>query len=341
MARAIFACFTILLFCAPMPAVSQDYRSLTDLSDIGAEAQRLKTAVTKIFKLGIETHLTPAEKRELGNIEFKFPMPKSDDYFLNFYAYEHEGRSVVVMPVLSLKVLEDLTTAFAWLHVNGFSYGTEDLFLAMLRHRQISDFPGKRYPALLDALGVPKKAYELPKVDTLSLSLRNEAYAFVLTHELGHIRFHHKGYDRITKAQARADEIQSDRFALDVLSRTGTPPMGAVLFFQAQAYNTLHRGEFSSDADWMDFMKKEMTHPLSTDRLQEMVTDIRGRFLQKRAAERDVWLSIANRLQFIIEILKDQALYRCVANVAKNEPLDILKPRRDIARTSLAKYCPN
>jgi hypothetical protein len=62
------------------------------------------------------------------------------------------------------------------------------------------------------------------------------------------VLFRHKGQAKITKAETRADEFQSDRFAFEVVARSATPPMGAVFYFQAQVYRFRHRGEFPSYA---------------------------------------------------------------------------------------------
>src|SRR4029453_7373226 len=50
------------------------------------------------------------------------------------YANDAGSKSIVVMPILSLKVVEDMATAYAWLYQNGMSLGTIDLYFAMLRH---------------------------------------------------------------------------------------------------------------------------------------------------------------------------------------------------------------
>jgi len=197
-------------------------------------AKRLETAVRKIYRIVIEPVLKENEKRGLGDLDIRFPLPNAEDDILNFFAFRERERAVVVMPVLSLKALEDLTTAYAWVHTNGMKPETIDLYYAMLRHRAPENFPGGAYPDVLTALKIPKNAYEQPGVDTLSLRLRNTAFAFILAHELAHVIFRHKGYGRISRAQARRDETQADKFALSVLARQGVDPFGAVLYFQAQ-----------------------------------------------------------------------------------------------------------
>ena len=81
------------------------------------------------------------------------------------------------MPVLSLKQLEDLAFAYAWLQVAGKSHSAIDLYYAMLRHKPKSKFPGGRYPDILTALGAPNNVMQIPQVRNLAISIRNEAYA--------------------------------------------------------------------------------------------------------------------------------------------------------------------
>ena len=263
-------------------AAAKDLSTVYPRSVLEKDRKRLETAVRKLFRIGLEPSLNAKEKKALSHVQFHFPYPRPKDYPLNFYAFAKDGRAVVVMPVLSLKMLEDLTTAYAWLHENGYSLSTIDLYFAMLRHRAKADFPGRKYLPPLQALGIPANALDDPKVDANSLSFRNEAFAFILLHELGHVLFKHKGYDEITKAQARADEVQSDRFALDVLGRTGTPPLGAVFFFQAQFYSLPHRGLFKSEAAWEKYMNKAATHPLTGDRLSELARYVDGTLAESR-----------------------------------------------------------
>jgi len=319
-------------------AVARDLTGAYPSADLKKDGERLGQRVRQLFDV-IKPSLTDAEREKLKDVVLYFPEPRKGDYFLNFYAVSQDGRAVVVLPMLSLKVLEDLATAYAWLYANGYSLSTVDLYFAMLQHRDKDNFPGGEYPLLLEALGIPDAAWEDPRVDRLSLSFRNEALAFILLHELGHILFAHKGYDEVTRAQARRDETQSDRFALDVLARTGTPPLGAVMFFQAQFYSLPTRGEFDTPADWQDYLHKRATHPLTEDRLRDLSRYISGRLAESRPREFAIWRFIGLGLDQIIAVLRDAELQECIIRVAKEAPLDILRPRRRTAAGYMARYC--
>lgn len=296
--------------------------------EISADAQRLETAVRKIYRIGIEPALTARERRSLGRVVIEFPRPSRRSQLLNFYAYRKPRTGHIAMPLLSLKQLEDLTTAYAWLQVNGYSLATIDLYFAMVGHKLVIDWPGQRFLDILTALGVPKDAYKQPGVDSLSLSLRNEAFAFILAHELGHLLYRHRSYAEITTAQARADELQSDQFALDILLRTNTPPMGATLFFQAQVHAMPHRGQFKSEARWEQFLRKASTHPLSTDRIRLMARTFAEGFSRKRPAEAATWRFIGAGVARMANTLEDVDIQRCIVRTATHASLVDLKPTR-------------
>jgi hypothetical protein len=331
-----------LILAGPAAVGATDLASMYPKATLQNEADRLSQAVRKIWSIGLEPHLTPEERASIGEIDFRFPMPKPGDDLLNFYAYrDNSGKAVVVMPVLSLKALEDLATAYAYVQVSGLRHSTVDLYYAMLQHRPTERFPGGRPPDVLAALGIPADAVSDPRVDRLSLSLRNEAYAFMVGHEVAHVLFRHRGYSLITKAQARADEVQSDRFALELMARTATPPMGAVLYFQAQVYRFDHRGEFASDAAWEDYLMTVATHPMSVDRIRAMADHIAGPLAARRGSERAVWVGIGRQLARVADILRDGELQRCIAKVARDAPLTVLKAGpRDPDATLLATCRP-
>jgi hypothetical protein len=323
---------------AAAPA-SADVSGLHTPADIEKSAPRLSGFVKKLYDIGVKPYLTVDERSKLGEFELRFPLPSPKDPPLDFYADEDNGKPIVVLPILSLRMVEDMATAYAWLHHNGMSYGSIDLYFSMLRHKPKADFPGGKYPPLLATLAIPTNALDDKKVDELSLAFRNQTVAFLLVHELGHILYRHKGIDEITKARARADEVASDRFALDVLARTQTAPLGAVLFFQAQVYRLPHRGEFPTRKAWEEHLLKTETHPLTVDRIGAMADYIDGPLSRGRVKEVALWRFIALKLREVVRIMEDEPLQRCTARVAATADLSILKPRRDIPREEFMRLC--
>jgi len=329
----------LIIACSAITPCSADVSGMYPRAEIEKAAPRLGAAVTKLYDLGVKPYLTPDERSRLSDFEFRFPLPSPSDEVLNFYADDASGKPVVVMPILSLKVVEDMATAYAWLYQNAMSLGTIDLYFSMLRHKPKGDLSGGTFPPLLATLGIPANALEDQRIDKLSLGFRNQAFAFVVVHELGHILYKHKGYDAITKAQARADEVESDRFALDVLARTRTAPLGAILFFQAQVYSHPHRGEFPDRKTWQQYLLTTSTHPLTVDRIAAMADYIEGSLARGRVKETAVWQSIGVKLRAIIRNMEDEPLQRCTARVAAVADLSILKPRSDIPRQEFERIC--
>jgi len=335
----LIACILALLL-ACVPARAADLADMYPREALTIDASRLENAVRKIYSIGIAATLTAEETAKLSAVTFQFPMPQPGDDPLNFYATtDTQGRPVVVMPILSLKSLEDMATAYAWVHKRGLSASTIDLYFAMLRHRSPDRFPGGRYPDILTALAIPKNANDDKSVDRLSLSLRNEAFAFILVHELGHVLFRHKGYDQITRQRARDDEVQSDRFALDVLARSATPPLGAVLYFQAQIYRFRHRGEFATPLAFDDYLMSVATHPMTVDRIDAMARHISGPLADQRGRERLTWVGIGQQLAQVAELLRDGDLARCLAKVAAEAPWNVLMPHRSDQRGVIEQAC--
>jgi hypothetical protein len=284
--------------------------------------------------------LTPEERQALAGTRLEFPLAGAEGSPLEFYTAGTVGRVTVFMPVFSLLFLEDLATAFAWLHHNGYTFETVEEYVTMLGYKKASDFPGGLYPPPLRALRVPSDAMTQERVKTMGLSLRNEAYAFILLHELGHVRYRHPGYRGITTEQARRNETQADQFALTVLERADTIPMGMVLWFMAQVNLMPSRGrlraegKIKSDADWEAYLKREVTHPLTVQRLSAIALHLDG--WAKRAGrgnKGDTLEFIASRLARMAEDYDDADLQGCMAAVAHRADPATLAPRRPGAAT--------
>ena len=308
-------------------------------AELRRDTPRLETAVTKIYRLGIRPALTSSERAALAGVRFAFPMPQEGDETLNFYAGRIDGQPTVVFPILSLKMVEDLVTAFAWLYEEKRGFGPIDLYFAMLNRKPFDGWGKGGRPDILRALGVPKNVLKNKRIDRLSLSLRNEAYAFIITHELGHLLFRHQGIDHITPLQARADEIESDAFALDILARTGTAPLGMVVYFQAQIFALPHRGEFKSRDAWRNYLRTASTHPLSVERITAMGRMVSGPLARRRSKERRLWRDIGARLLGLVKVLDDVEIHNCMVRVAEQAPPSQLRAPDRAERGAIRKFC--
>src|SRR5207247_5375484 len=126
------------------------------------------------------------------------------------YCYNYKTR-VVTMCAVSLLCCEALCTAYAWLYAKGYRLETLEEYLTMLKYKDPQAFGG-RYPPPLKALGILDDALTDPKVQDLALRFRNTGWAFILGHELGHVRFQHKFYNEVPVPVSQANEAQADQF---------------------------------------------------------------------------------------------------------------------------------
>ncbi|MDY6881559.1 MAG: phage exclusion protein Lit family protein [Thermodesulfobacteriota bacterium] len=341
--------FCLIWFAvAPATVGAEGFSGLYDTSKLASEKPRFESRINEMLTKAIRPSLTRDEKRALSGLRLEFPLVGMNHNPMDYYSGKRGGQGFVAMPILSLMFLEDLSTAYAWLHLRKYSLETIDEYVAMLRYKRASDFPGGRYPAPLKALQIPNNALADKKVDGLSLRFRNSAFAFILLHELGHIYFGHRGYRGITTAQARINEKKADRFALDILHRLSTIPMGAILFFQAQAYFMPSKGQLKAegkvktDREWEHYLRAKITHPLTADRLSAMAAHLDRSAVKAGAGpDRQTLQYIATRIENIAGILADPDLQACMAVVAHRTDLSTLAPRlpRGNSTGLLERWC--
>lgn len=242
--------------------------------------------------------LLSEEKRRLGGspLRLDFPLqPEGAQQFLAFYVPPSEDR--IVLPVQSLKFLDDLSTAYSWLQLHGYGLETVSEYTAILRY---GEAPPGGFPPPLPALGIPPDALEEPEVDELALGHFVTARTFILLHELGHLlgRSHPR-----TPEETLRGEIRADRFAVEVMRRIGLPPLGMLVFFLA-------------DAHWADFpASPEDTHPLSGARVRALARAVEEPGLRAGLLELGTWLD-------------DPEIRAGFVATGKAGDLSALKPRR-------------
>ncbi len=296
--------------------------------ELDADSKRYKQKFEFLLEKGLWDFMTPNEQRALQGLLVKHPLRSKG--VLTIEAVVFEGRPMVRAPVSSLKFIEDLSVAYAWRYQNGYSLEPTDEYLTMLKNRPVSEFPGGRPPDPMTALGVPPKIWERdPQVDDLSLRFRNTAWAFILAHELGHLRFGHTA-TKDSPAEEQRQEEEADAFAADLLSRSDTIPMGMILWFQATAGYLKNRSDFPSDAAYFDWVVSSATHPVNGSRMRNLAAIMR----RQAAAERDtnraeVLQFIAVRLAEIGEIVEDPEMQQWLRRCAKSRRVEDLKRLED------------
>src|SRR2546422_4541046 len=256
-----------LLAAGPARAAAQTVANMYDSAVVAREQPRLASRINEVWIKAFKPNLTPDEQRALSGVPFQTAVDGDP-----VIGYETRGR-VIRLPAISLLFFEDLCVAYAWLQRRGYRLETIEEYVTMLKYRDAAAFGG-RYPPPLKALGIPGDALTDPGVNDLSLRLRNTGYAFILGHELGHVRFQHPGNNAVPIAVSQANETQADQFGLELMRRVSEIPMGALIFFQTGIFYFDNRADFPSDAAWQAYLTREATHPLTAPRLQALSSRI-------------------------------------------------------------------
>lgn len=294
-----------------------------------------KTRYEKNIRLNIDdpvlTNLTPAERQAIGRFSVVFPLIATDqDSLINFYAMINP-RSII-LPILSVKFFDDLAIASAWLLFNNRSQETLYNYMSLLKYQAAGEDADNRFPAPLEALHIPANALNDSRVDSLSQKILKSALVFIICHELGHLRYHHQGYD-IPLNKARKNELQADEFAMEVMRRIGVLPLGITNFFMAALYLTAHRGDFASDKEWELYLREKSTHPLSSERMKRLSIQLKKNAYDYARLEPDINKTIlqvnyaAGQLEEIAQILDDKKIMGAIAHIGRTTTLASLAPR--------------
>lgn len=264
----------MIMLMIPLASFGKDLSSMYDSATLAYWKTRYPANAEWNFENLILAKLKPDERAAVGNVTLRFPLTAEGGAAGDPFAfYASALPPAITMPILSIKFLDDLSVAFSWLEVKGFSTETVTDYLAMLKYKDVRDFPGGRYPAPFAALHIPDNALDDPMVDDLSQKILKSAIVWIMAHELAHIYYRHQGYQGDV-AVSQENEKQADRFANEILRRIGVPPIGMSFFFLFAANYTPHRGDFGNDREWKDFLAKKATHPLTSDRLQAIASDL-------------------------------------------------------------------
>jgi hypothetical protein len=241
------------------------------------------------------------EKRKFGKPPIlEFPLwteGEAKNNPLTFYASVKRG--TIVLPVFSLKFLDDLCTAYAWLQVKGYRLETISEYTAMLSYR--SDAPPGGYRPPLEALHIPADALMDAKVNELSLGHFVTARTFILLHEMGHIFY---GHSARTYSESVRNEQEADRFAATVMQRPELPPLGILVYFMAEAH-------------FSDYPAREITHPLSGKRLIALADHFGNR-------------DLAEQLRKLGKLLDDPEIRAGFVATGLAGRLEDLAPRREV-----------
>lgn len=293
---------------------------------LAAERARLESRTSELWQMMYEHLLEQDEQAVLAQTRPQFPTHSPDGSALNFFADWQKG--VIYLPIHSLLLLEDICTAYAWRYHNGYSMITINEYASMLKYRRQSDFPGGKFPPPLQALGIPDNALANMQVSEMSLRFRNSAWAYILAHEMGHIRYRHPG-NAVRAEISRRNERQADDFALQVLGRDEDHiPMGAILFFQMMAFTASPgRFDYSSVEEWQKALQRA-THPITSDRVRGLAAGLRNGN-GKYGANQMIALDVASQLNKLAGELDDRDWHFYFRRIGEHAPISRLQPRRE------------
>jgi hypothetical protein len=296
-------------------AAASDKPGIYGPDSLVREQTRLMGRIRQLFNKAVQPNLNAEQLSGLAGVQFRFPLVGIYGSPLDFYSDGVQRH--VYLPIASLRFVEDLATAYAWLWANRGSLEPIDEYVATLKYGRQS---ARHLRPPLEALGIPADALGNATVDDLSLRFRNGAFAYILAHELGHVLYAHRGYGPgMPRDRARHNEEEADRFALEIMRLTSTVPVGALLYFQASAYYQPNRGDFSSDTEWETFLDREATHPVTGSRLRTMARLLNEwapdfvRLEQDRSEGIRRVHFIAGRIAAVAAILEDSELQKYIA----------------------------
>ncbi|MHC4509275.1 MAG: hypothetical protein ACYTAO_10020 [Planctomycetota bacterium] len=224
--------------------------------------ERYESNISWNLEKVIKPVLTKQELAGLQDVRLEHPLIGQGRDPFRFFAGVTRNRQVIEMSVFSVKFLDDLATAAAWLEIKGFTGKTLPEYVSMLKYQDTEKFPGYRYPTPLEALLPPDRRHER-EVDELAQGLLKTAVVYVLSRELGSLHF--SSPYTLKKASWKPQQIgmkwrgersrqqdimlQCDAFALEIMRRIGVPPHRLTFYLSAQAYWTRSRIDFDDDEE--------------------------------------------------------------------------------------------
>lgn len=221
----------------------------------------------------IMSRLLPNERAAVERALFEFPLRDTRDPF-TFLAGRDPKR--IRVSVASIKFLDDVTLAWAWLDNNGYTLETLLDYFTLLKYKR-ADFAGTSLPDPLTALHVPADATQDAVVDDGAQKGLKSAALFVLAHELGHLYYGHDGDPNADAVAAQRAEQEADAFAIEIFRRMGVMPLGIAQLFTAAVYMLPNRADFPSDTAWLTWVRARSSHPLSGSRLRAIADTISAR----------------------------------------------------------------
>jgi hypothetical protein len=242
------------------------WETLYDRSTLEAAFKLYSKSLQDTWTEDFLAKLVLQERQTLENVQLSLPLVGEHKHPFDYYALV--SRQLVVIPIQSVKFLDDLATAHAWLLNRKCSDQAVLDYVGFLRFGDLKSMAGGRLPTPSAALGVPNDALKNAWVYDISGKILKSIVYFVMAHETGHVMHAHAPYNQLTGIQAQNQEKQADKFALDVMQRIGLTPQALAFFFLATSWFEPMPSDFASQKEYDTARKQLATHPLSSDRLK-------------------------------------------------------------------------
>lgn len=297
--------------------MSLDVLQLYKVSEVQRAEKRYGPNLRGLWEEDFLSRLTRDERALADAICLKHPLVGVTHHPLEFYS--NPSTEQVFLPIASIKFVDDLTLAFAYYDAMGLELGTVSDYVAALRFQ-----PEKAKGSPLDALGVPRDAFNNSQVDDVAQKLLKSILYFVAAHEYAHVMYRHGGYETMTAQSAQVHEEQADEFALGIMARIGVPPIGLTFFFLLASRLEASPGDFPSLIEYEKYLRQRATHPLGSVRILKVAEYIESHNQVFARLQSNVlsWenrlLRAAQELREIASTLDDRRMRQFLAERAKN-----------------------
>lgn len=327
----------LCLLALLQPALASDWSGFYDRATLEKTRRDMTPGIEENLREVIWPKLTPAERAGLSGLTWEYPL-SDDKSLMNFYAYP--GQQRVQLPISGLRFLADICLAYAWLNAKGMSVLPVAHYAATLKYRWPDPFAGRPHQPLA-VLGVPLEAKTDERVQRDFQRLFGSAVVFLLGHELGHVlhrgRVPATGDARMARVQ---EEIEADRFALELLRRIGDPPMGALPLFMVWS----HMASFSSDPGHAQEVDKA-THPTSASRLRAAAEQIKQSTsaYARTGTPPQVLIGLSVEMGKLAGLLADPGLQESMRKIGLGASWEDLQPRpaSQLSNTRFVKAVPD
>ncbi len=323
----------LAVICGSRTSEGQTLRRLYDDTLLA----RLNAIYTPNIRWNLDSLLVPLlrsdERVRLDGVRLVSPVRDAHADPFSYLSFVDAGVPTISLSTFSIKFFDDIGVASAWLESTGHSSETVIDYLGVLKYRRADSFSDGRYPRPFAVLGIPADAARAPVAGDVADKILKSAILFVVAHELGHLYYNHAASDGDI-AEAQANEIAADSFAIDLFRRLGIAPLGVTYLFEVAVYLGPNRGDFSNDADWDTYLRTEATHPLSGTRLQQLgralarSTESFLKYESDKPAARARVGAAARELDSLGRLFDDPELQRWHRLRGATIPLAELRPRQ-------------